>query len=112
MSTSMEPKKLMSSLCAGEMWAVVDASPGAAHRLHGQAVILRRPSHHRVGGQRQTPRLLGLLFEVAGADGALVGVEQVSLQGVQRLALVQLPRGLPPVRRGSQLPGGMASRSY
>lgn len=34
--------------------------------------------------------MFGLLFEMAGADGARVGVEQGAFQRVQRLALVEL----------------------
>ncbi len=84
---------------------VVDASASRAHRVDRESVVLGCPGHHGVGDQGQAPRLLGLGFEVAGADGALMGVEQVPLQRVQRLALVELPGDLAPVRRVGQVAG-------
>jgi hypothetical protein len=76
---------------------IIDAAPGPAHRLHRQPVVFRRPGHYGVGDQREAPGLLGLLLQVAGTDRALVGVEQVPLQRVQRLSLVELPGDLAPV---------------
>jgi hypothetical protein len=48
-----------------------------------------------------------LLFEMSRPDRAFVGVEQVSLQCVQRLALVQLPGDLSAVRRIGEVAGGV-----
>lgn len=109
MSTSMAPKKLMFSLCAGR------CGPGprrrragrGAHRLHRQAVILGRPGHHRVRHEGQAPRLLGLLLQMAGAHHALVRIQEVPLQSVQRVALVELPGDLAPIRRVGQVAGSV-----
>lgn len=84
---------------------VVDAPPGLAHRIHCQAVILRRPGHHGVGDQRQAPRLLRLLLQVPRPDGAFVGVEQVPFERVQRFALIQLTGDLAPVGRVGEVAG-------
>jgi hypothetical protein len=102
--TSMAPKKLMFSLCAGEMWARTSSSmrrPG----FDGQAVVLGGPGDHRVGDHGQAPGLLGLLLEVPGPDRAFVAVEQVAFEGVQRFALVELAGDLPPIRRIRQVRG-------
>jgi hypothetical protein len=104
----MEPKKLF-SLCAGEMWARTSSSMrrGRPHRLHGQALVISCPGHDGVGDQRESPCLLGLLFEVAGADGALVGVENVPFERVQRLAPVELAGDLAAIRRVRQALSGV-----
>jgi hypothetical protein len=87
---------------------VIDAAALAAHLLDRQTVILRGPGDHGVGGQGQAPGLLGLALEVACPDHALVGIQQVAAQGVQRFALVELAgdtatmtAGVPPASERS-----------
>jgi len=80
---------------------VIDAATLAAHLLDREAVILCGPGNHSVRGQGETPGLLGLPVEVPRPDHALVRVEQIAAQRVQRLALVQLARDLAPIALGN-----------
>jgi len=50
-----------------------------------------------VGGEGQAPHLLGLLLVVRAADRSLPGVGEHPLEGVDVLALVELPAYPPPV---------------
>ena len=62
----------------------------------------------------QAPCLLGLLLQAAPTDRALVRVQQVTPQGVQALALVELPSNLAPVGLVGQVAGrvdGAAQRA-
>jgi hypothetical protein len=74
---------------------------------HGHLVVLGRPGDDRVGQHGQAPGLLALVGQVRLADGALLGVVQVTAERVQRLALVQLTGDLPPLRRIRQVLGGV-----
>lgn len=96
------------AVCRGNVGQdVVGHMPaGGAHRRHGQAVVVGGPGDHGVGDQGQAPGLRGLGLQVPAADGALVGVEQATAQGVQALALVQLPGDAPPVGFVRQVAGG------
>ncbi len=57
---------------------VVDAAPGRAHLLDGQAVVLGRPRDHGVRDEREARRLLGLALQVPRPDHALVREEQTA----------------------------------
>ncbi len=78
---------------------------GDCCRHRGEPVILCGPGDYRVGGQGQAPRLLGLILELAGADHALVRVQQVPAQSVEGFALVELAGDLAPVVRVRQVAG-------
>jgi hypothetical protein len=54
---------------------ILNVAAAPAQRLDREPKVLCRPRDHGVGGQGETPRLLGLLLEVAGPDGALVGIQ-------------------------------------
>jgi hypothetical protein len=54
-------------------YLVIDAPTRGPQRGHGQAVVLAHPAHDGVGGQGQTPHLLGLLGVVAPTQRVLVG---------------------------------------
>jgi len=86
---------------------VVDAPAGAAQGGDGEAVVLGGPNDDRVGGEGQAPHLLGLLLVVPAPDGTLAGVGESAAEGVQVLALVELPGDAPPVRLVGQIPGGV-----
>jgi hypothetical protein len=60
-------------------------------RVEGAAHVGRGPQHRGVGDQGEAQCLVDLVVEVAAADMAVVGEEQVTAQRVQALALVQLP---------------------
>jgi hypothetical protein len=92
---------------------VVDAASLLPQGADGQAVVLRRPADDRVGRQREAPHLLGLLLVVAPAQRALTGVGEAAAQGVQVLALVQLPGDASPIGFVRQIAGGVdrAARS-
>lgn len=86
---------------------VIDPAPGPAHLLDGEPVILCGPTDYRVGGKSEAPGLFGLVVELAGADRALVRVEQVAAQGVEGFAFVELAGYLAPVVRIGQVAGGV-----
>jgi hypothetical protein len=77
---------------------VVDVAAGAAQRGDRQAVVLGGPGHGGVGREGQAPHLPGLLLVVRAADRPLTGVGEHPLEGVDVLALVELPTDPPPVR--------------
>ena len=58
----------------------VDAAALSVHVVDGQPEILGRPSRDGVGGQGQTPCLLGLLLQVPPLHRAFVGVEHVAFE--------------------------------
>lgn len=47
---------------------VTDVAAVAAQGSHAETVVLRGPAHDCVGGQRETPHLLGLLLVVTPAQ--------------------------------------------
>lgn len=67
-------------------YVVVDASTLTAHRIDCEPVVLCRPGDHRVGGQGQAPSLFGLGFQVTGAEGPFVGVDEVAFERVDGFA--------------------------
>lgn len=75
--------------------------------MSGQLVVLGRPRYDRIGQHRQAPCLLGLVGQVRGGDGALLGVVQVTAQRVQALAFVQLPPDPPAIRGIRQILRGV-----
>src|SRR6266566_5951104 len=85
---------------------VVDVAAGAAQRGDGQAVVLGGPGHHRVGREGQAPHLLGLLLVARAADRAFPGVGEHPLEGVDVLALVELPADPAPVGFVHEVAGG------
>jgi hypothetical protein len=75
------------------------AAPAGAEREHHLGRAL--------DAEPRAPRLLGLRFDVAGPNGPLVGVEQVTLERVQGLALVELPGDLAAVGGVGEVAGGV-----
>src|SRR5450755_3014775 len=60
-----------------------------------------------VGREGQAPHLLGLLLVVRAADRSLPGVGEHPLEGVDVLALVELPSDPPPVGLVNEVAGGV-----
>jgi hypothetical protein len=84
----------MLSWWVGQMCARTSSSmrrPARRRGGDGEAVVLGGPGDDRVGGQGQAPHLLGLLLVVPAPDGTLAGVGESAAEGVQVLALVELP---------------------
>ena len=63
-----------------------------AHRVESVGEVGGSPQHGGVGDKGQAERLVDLVVQVAAADVALVGEEQVAAQGVQALALIESRR--------------------
>ena len=74
MSTSMEPKTLMLALRRRDVGQdlVIDTSSRGAHRVQRQPVVLGRPGHHGVGGQRQPPAGPQRLHRRVPKDGVVM----------------------------------------
>jgi len=72
----------MWSCCAGVRWAPASSDcdwvPIGTHGIKGIAEIRRGPQDCGVGDQGQAEGLIHLVVEVAAADVALVGEEQIA----------------------------------
>lgn len=86
---------------------VVDPPARSPEGGDGEAVGLGGPGDDRVGRPREAPHLLGLLLVVPAHYRSLTDVREGAAQGVQVLALVELPGEAPPVRLVGQVPGGV-----
>ncbi|GAA2771502.1 hypothetical protein GCM10010493_81100 [Streptomyces lavendulae subsp. grasserius] len=75
----------------------VHLAAGVAQLADGQAHVLRVPADHRVRHHGQAPCPLVLLLGLTAGDLAFPGVVELAAQGVEGLALVQLPCDLAPV---------------